>query len=486
MRYVIATALLFVCAEGAWAAESRQPNIVFILADDLGYTDVACFGSKYYETPNIDRLAAEGVKFTNGYSCGPNCQPSRAALMSGQYGPRTGVYTVGAIDRFNWQSRPLRPVDNVTALPLDKITIADTLKKAGYATGMFGKWHLGMDPAHFPSKRGFDEAIESSGAHYNFKTYPQTEYPKGQYLADFLTDHAVDFIDRHKDQPFFLYLPHFGVHAPHEAKAELIDRFKGKPPVGGHKDPTYAAMIASVDESVGRIVATLDKLGLADNTLVIFSSDNGGVGGYQRAGLSKEGITDNAPLKGGKGMLYEGGVRVPFIFRWKGKIQPGQTNETPILGVDLYPSLVEVAGAQTPANYPLDGMSVVPLLTGMKKSLDRDAVYWHFPGYLGAGPGEWRTTPAGSVRAGDWKLVEFFEDGRQELYNLKDDVGEAHDLAAENPSRAKELHDKILAWREEVGAKMPTKNLAQNSHKKAAPNERRQRKRARKSAGEND
>src|SRR4051795_11827131 len=254
MRYILAAAFILICAFSANADEPRKPNIVFILADDLGYTDVACFGSKYYETPNIDRLASEGIRFTNGYTCGPNCQPTRAALMSGQYGPRTGVYTVGDIDRFNWQSRPMRPVDNVTQLPLDKIAIADTLKKAGYATGMFGKWHLGNDPQHHPSKRGFDEAIESSGKHFNFKTNPPTDYPKGQYLADFLTDHAVDFIKRHRDEPFFLYVPHYGVHAPHEAKPELIARFKAKTGTEGQHNPAYAAMIYSVDESVGRIM----------------------------------------------------------------------------------------------------------------------------------------------------------------------------------------------------------------------------------------
>ena len=411
------------------------------------------------------------MRFTNGYTCGPNCQPTRAALLSGQYGPRTGVYTVGDIDRFDWQSRPLRPVDNVTALPLDKITIADTLKKAGYATGMFGKWHLGNDAEHHPGKRGFDEAIESSGEHFDFKTTPKTDYPKGQYLADFLTDHAVDFIERHKDEPFFLYLPHFGVHAPHEAKPELIAKFKDKPAAGGHHDPTYAAMIASVDESVGRIMATLDELGLAENTLVIFSSDNGGVGGYQRAGLDKDGITDNAPLKGGKGMLYEGGVRVPYIFRWKGKIRAGTTNDTPIISVDLYPTLVEVAGAAAPADYPLDGVSYAPLLTGAKKSLDRDAIFWHFPGYLGAGAGKWRTTPVGSVRAGDWKLIEFFEDGRLELYNLKDDIGEQHNVADANPAKVKELQAKLVAWREKVGAKMPRKNLEPEEGKKLTKKE---------------
>jgi arylsulfatase A-like enzyme len=465
MRHLVAFALLFASFATGYAADARRPNIVFILADDLGYTDVACFGSKYYETPNIDRLAADGMRFTSGYSCGPNCQPTRAALMSGQYGPRTGVYTVGGIDRFDWQSRPLRPVDNVTELPLEKITIADTLKKAGYATGMFGKWHLGNDPKHHPGKRGFDEAIESSGVHFNFKTDPPTDYPKGQYLADFLTDHAVDFIERHRDQPFFLYLPHFGVHAPHEAKKELIAKFKNKPPVGGHKNPAYAAMIASVDESVGRIVATLDKLGLTENTLVIFSSDNGGVGGYESAGLNKNGVTDNAPLKGGKGMLYEGGVRVPYIFRWKGKIAAGKQNTTPINSVDLYPTLVEVAGAEKPQDYTLDGVTYAALLTGAKTKFDHD-IFWHFPGYLGSGPGQWRTKPGGSVHSGDYKLIEFFEDGQQELFNLKDDIGEEHNLAKENPEKVKELHAKLLAWREKVGAKMPTPNTVEKSDAK--------------------
>src|SRR5215217_2329911 len=251
MPRLLSLAAALALAATAVAAD-RPPNVVFILADDLGWTDLGCQGSKFYQTPNIDRLAAAGLRVTSGYTCGPNCQPTRAALMSGQYGPRTGVYTVGGIDRFNWQSRPLRPVDNVTELPLDKITIADTLKKAGYATGMFGKWHLGKNAKHHPSQRGFDEAIESSGVHFNFKTDPPIDYPKGQYLADFLTDHAVDFIERHSDQPFFLYLPHFGVHAPHQAKPELIEKFKKKQPVGGHRDPTYAAMIYSVDESVGR------------------------------------------------------------------------------------------------------------------------------------------------------------------------------------------------------------------------------------------
>jgi arylsulfatase A-like enzyme len=275
LRCSIPVIAMLLCTPYVRGDEDGRTNIVFILADDLGYTDVACYGSKYYETPNIDRLAAEGVRFTDGYACGPNCQPTRAALLSGQYSPRTGVYTVGSIDRFNWRSRPLRPVDNVTALPLDKTTIAQTLQKAGYATAMFGKWHLGNGAKYHPHQRGFDEAIVSAGKHFNFRTDPRVEYDEGEYLADFLTDRAIDFIKRHRTKPFFLYLPHFGVHAPREAKKELIERFRPKKAVGGHRDPIYAAMIASVDESVGRLLATLDELGLAENTLVIFASDNG-------------------------------------------------------------------------------------------------------------------------------------------------------------------------------------------------------------------
>jgi arylsulfatase A-like enzyme len=482
IRYRLA-ALLPLIASSPALAESPKPNIVFILADDLGYTDLGCYGSKYYETPNIDRLAAEGARFTDGYTCGPNCQPTRAALLSGQYGPRTGVYTVGGIDRFNWRSRPLRPVDNVTALPLDKITIAQALKNAGYATGMFGKWHLGNDAAHHPQRRGFDEAIASAGRHFDFKTDPEVDYPEGTYLADFLTDRAVQFIDRHQSEPFFLYLPHFGVHAPHEAKPELIERFKARPPAGGHRDPTYAAMIASVDESVGRVVATLGKLGLAENTLVIFSSDNGGVGGYRTVGLEKNGITDNAPLKGGKGTLAEGGIRVPYIFRWKGVIEPGQTNPTPINSVDLYPTLLEFAGADPPADYPLDGVSYAPLLKGEKSTLDRDAFYWHFPGYLGAGAGQWRTTPVSVIRSGDWKLLEYLEDGRLELYNLRDDLSEQHNLAAEQPEKAGELHKKLLQWRQETGAPMPTaKKAADNKPEKPRVKKNRQQRKARRAA----
>ncbi len=476
--YLLWTGLFLAFGADTFGADSqvqKKPNIVFILADDLGWMDTGAYGSKYYETPNIDRLASQGMRFTNYHNC-QNCAPTRAALMTGQYGARTGVYTVGGIDRFDWRSRPLRPVDNQNKLPLDKIMIAQALKAAGYVTGMFGKWHLGDEAERHPRARGFDEAIVSMGKHFDFETNPKTEYPKGEYLADFLTDKATDFIRRHKEAPFFLYLPHFGVHAPHQAKEEWIGHFKPKPAVGGHHDPTYAAMIASVDESVGRVMALLEELKIADNTVLIFSSDNGGVGGYDREGglicdntekrknklkgkdSEMKCVTDNAPIRSGKGSLYEGGTRDPFIVRWPGVTQPGTTNGTPSIHVDLYPTLLEIAGAAPPANYTLDGESLVPLFRNAAAALKRDAIYQHFPGYLGAGTGQWRTTPVGTIQSGDWKLLEFFEDGRLELYNLHDDIGETRNLAQSMPEKSGELRAKMLAWRQAIQAPMPTLN----------------------------
>ena len=476
MKRYITQLLLITSACLPWLVQgATKPNIIFIMADDLGYTDVGPFGTKYYETPNIDRLAKQGMKLTSHHHC-QNCTPTRAALMSGQVGPRTGVYTVGGIERFDWSQRPMRPVDNVTNLPLDRDIIPKQLKAAGYATGMFGKWHIGESGDYHPGKRGFDEAISSAGKHFDFVTNPKVDYPKGQYLADFLTDKAVDFITRHKDHPFFLYLPHFGVHSPFQAKADLISKFKPKPGVGGHNSPIYAAMIASVDESVGRVMKTLDDLKLADNTVLIFTSDNGGVGGYGRPnGLIREpgaegkgkkakaadegggGITDNTPLRSGKGSLYEGGVRVPFIVRWPGVTKPGSACDVPTIHVDIFPSLLELTGAPKPRQV-LDGESLVKLWRDPAATLQRDAIFQHFPGYLGSGPGLWRTTPVTIMQMGDWKLMEYLEDGKLELYNLRNDIGESKNLAKEMPDKAKELHGRMMAWRKEVNAPMPTKN----------------------------
>jgi arylsulfatase A-like enzyme len=383
--------------------------------------------------------------------------------MSGQHGARTGVYTVGSIDRFNWRSRPLRPVDNVTNLPLDRDLVSNQFQAAGYATGMFGKWHLGQRGEYHPGKRGFDEAIVSAGRHFDFATDPKTDYLQGQYLADFLTDKAIDFITRHQKEPFFLYLPHFGVHSPYQAKRDWIDHFQDKPEVGGHHDPVYAAMIASVDESVGRVMKTLDELKLADHTVLIFVSDNGGVGGYVREGIKTSGdVTDNYPLRSGKGSLYEGGTRVPMIVRWPGVTKPASTCQTPTIHVDLFPTFLEIAAAPNPRQ-ALDGESLVPLFRNPEGTLKRGAIFQHFPGYLGAGPNAWRTKPVSLVQSGDWKLMEFLEDGRLELYNLADDIGESTNLAERMPEKADQLHACLVAWRKQIQAPMPTNNDPQKA-----------------------
>src|SRR5688572_18518612 len=406
----------------AWHVQGaeRPPNVVLILIDDMGWTDLGCQGSKFYETPHIDRLARQGLRFSCWYNC-RNCTPTRAAIMSGQHPARTGVFTVGSLERGLASERKMIVPHNETNLPLDRQTIADMLQAAGYATGMFGKWHIGQKGPYHPARRGFDEAIVSMGKHFEFKTDPFVKLAPDVYLADWLTDRAVDFIARHKDRPFFLYVPHFGVHSPYQAKQELIARFKNKTPIEGHGDPIYAAMIASLDESVGRILAKLEELNLAQNTIVIFSSDNGGVGGYDGGG---RGPTTNRPLRGGKGTLYAGGIRVPFIIRWPAQIPPGKECPAPVMHVDLFPTLLELARAKARPPQTLDGESLVPLLKDPAARLQRSAIHFHFPGYLeGYNTKNWRTTPVGFIQAGDWKLMEFFETDALELYNLADDPG---------------------------------------------------------------
>ena len=435
-------------------AQERRPNIVIIMADDLGWTDVGCQGTKYYETPNIDKLATQGLRMTSYYHS-QNCAPTRAALMTGQYAPRTGVYTVGSLERGAAKDRKMDVPVNVTNLPLDRVLMPQTLKDAGYATALYGKWHLGEKKAYHPGKRGFDDAIVSMGKHFNFTTNPKVPVPEGAYLADFLTDHAENFIESNKSRPFFLYLSHFGVHTPLEAKKELIEKYKKKKGVGGHNDPVYAAMIESIDQSVGRILQKLAELKLEDNTIVIFMSDNGGVGGYSAEGIMARSITNNFPLRGGKGMLYEGGLRVPFIIRWPGHIPPGRTTDQPAVHVDLLPTFVEIAGKKTLPKQPLDGVSLVKLWKNPEMNLDRAPIYFHFPGYLEGGKTTWRTTPACMMRSGDFTLLEFFEDNRLELYNVKNDLGQKQNLAKPMPETTRELHDQMLAWRKSINAAMP-------------------------------
>jgi arylsulfatase A-like enzyme len=434
----------------AVGADLPRPNIVLIVADDLGWTDLGDFGSTYYQTPHLDRLCRQGVKFTAAYTCGPNCAPTRACLMSGLYSPRHGIYTVSSGARGEAKFRKLIPPDNKVTLGPSFVTVAETLKQGGYATGHFGKWHLGTTPESSPSAQGFEAEVQRS-----------QRGSEDKYTAE-LVDHAVEFIARQRDRPFFLYLPFYAVHTPINARPETIDKYRPRKPVGGHRNPAYAAMLDNLDEGIGRVLDRLDALTLADRTVVIFTSDNGGVGGYRDAGIEggKE-ITKQTPLKGGKGMLYEGGVRVPTIVRWPGVVAPGRVCAEPIISVDFHPTLARIAGLRPPTR--TDGVSFLPLLERADARLDRDAIYWHFPGYLQAGEdiGTWRTTPAGAIRTGRWKLIEFFEDNRLELYDLAGDIGEQRNLANANPSKRDELHGKLVAWRKTVKAPMPRRKTGE-------------------------
>ena len=449
------------CALSGTPAQARygqkRPNIVFIFIDDMGWRDVGFMGSEYYETPNIDKLAGKGMIFTNAYSNAPNCAPARACLLSGQYGPRHGVYTVASSSRGQSKFRKLIPIENTTVLDSNIVTIAEAIKSAGYVSASIGKWHLGDDPQFGPVDQGFDVNVGGYIAGHPQKGYfvpynnPELpDGPQGEYLTDRLTDEALNFIETNKDRPFFLYLPHYAVHTPLQAKTELIEKYKKKPGSNGQNNSKYAAMIESTDQGVGRIMDKLNELDLAENTIVFFFSDNGGV----------KGITSNQPLRGGKGMLYEGGIREPMVVRWPGVVEPGTTSDTPVIGIDLYPTILEMVDIEKPKDKLLDGESIVPLLKG-RRNLDRKAIFWHFPAYLqgkaeGARDPHFRTRPAGAVRAGDFKLIEYFEDGDLELYNLTDDIAEQNNLADTMPEKAAELHTLMLAWRKAVNAPVPT------------------------------
>ena len=435
----------------------RPPNILFILVDDMGWRDAGFMGSRYYETPNMDRLAREGMVFTQAYTCGPNCAPSRASILTGEYTPRHGIYTVGNSARGRAALRKLIPIKNTTVLARRFVTFAEALKPAGYRSASIGKWHMGDDPGFGPKGQGFD--VNVGGWHLGhprsyFSPYhnPALEDgPRGEYLTDRLTAEALKFLEENRDRPFLLYLPHYAVHTPLQAKRALIGKYKAKKPWMGQHNPVYAAMVESVDRGVGRILDKLRELGLEENTVVILSSDNGGV----------KGITSQAPLRGGKGMLYEGGIRVPMIVRWPGHVRPGSRCDTPVIGVDFLPTFLDLAGLPAPRGPVLDGVSILPLLEG--KKIPERPLFWHFPAYLqgrnveGSRDPFFRTRPCGVVRKGRWKLIEYFEDHALELYDLETDPGETRNLAASRPGKVKELMAVMRAWRKEVGAPVPVK-----------------------------
>ena len=415
-------------------------------------------GSDFYETPHIDKLAADGMIFTDAYSCAANCAPARACLLSGQYTPRHEIYNVGTGPRGKSAHRKLKFIPGVGTLKKDITTWAHCLQKAGYKTATMGKWHLSGDPIPY----GFD--VNIGGTHSGgppkgyYPPHPKApgldEVPESEYLTDTLSNRACDFIRENKENPWALYLTHFAVHTPIQAKKELVEKYKNKTAGQQHNNVSMATMIQAVDDGVGEIVGVLKDLGLTENTVILFFSDNGGYGP----------ATDMAPLKGYKGTYYEGGIRVPFFVNWPGKVASGQRNSTPIIGVDLYPTLCELGGATLP-DQSLDGQSLVPLFTGSGGETEwaERSIFWHFPAYLQSYQRTdqqrdplFRSRPCSIVRKGDWKLHEYFEDNGFELYHLGNDIGETKDLSSVEPEKLAELKKELVDWRKAINAPVPT------------------------------
>ncbi|MCA9116437.1 MAG: sulfatase [Planctomycetaceae bacterium] len=447
--------LEFCLPDSCRAADSTRPNIVLIFADDLGWRDTGFSGSTYCRTPHLDQLAKQGMVFRHAYAAAGNCAPSRACLISGQYTPRHHVYAVGSTNRGQPELMRMIPVPNTNSLPGTATTLGETLQAAGYATGYFGKTHLVDKGKGKSERRGFD--VVKVSQHGLNSDDPQD--PKGIFS---ITEAACGFIEANRKQPFFAYIPHYAVHTRIEARVETLKKFQQQEPGTHHDDPLFAACIADLDTGIGRVLETLDRLKLTDNTLVVFTSDNGGTNWSQE------------PLRGKKGSYDEGGIRVPMAVRWPGIVPAGTTCDVPVISIDLYPTFLAVAGIEPPPNHTLDGTSLVPLFAG-KPRLERPGIFWHFPGYLngpvprGRDP-VFRTRPVSVIRDGDWKLLLYHEEwqldgGRAqldtnnavELYNLAADPGEHHNLASRNPQQRDKLLQTLLDWFESTDALLPTK-----------------------------
>ncbi len=426
------------------ANRTRRPNIIFILIDDLGWRELGAYGNHFNETPNIDRLASEGLLFTQAYSAAPVCSPTRAALMTGQYPARIGITNYLEINDEHFLSP-------------DYTTIIKRLKSVGYVSALIGKWHLTGDYEKnrgAPQLHGFDEVIASEKKYIGDGDYfhPYFFLPEmparepGEYLTDRLHNEALDFIKRNREHPFFLYIAHYTVHTKLAAKPEILRKYERKPGASKEQNnPVLAAMIESIDEGIGHMMRTLDALGLSENTLLVFTSDNGG----------EIGVTTNAPLRAGKSTLYEGGLRVPAIMRWPAQIKPGTTDATPVITADYYPTLLEAAGVHDNQKQVVDGVSLVPLFKG-NGELGRDTLYWHYPlakpHFLGG-------RSCGVIRQGNFKLIEFYDTGKVELYDLLNDVSEQYDLAPKMPSKVSQLRRKFDAWRNQVGTDLTPMRL---------------------------
>jgi arylsulfatase A-like enzyme len=448
-----------------------KPNIVFIFADDMGWSDVEYKGFKttgLHETPNIDRLAAEGMVLNRFYPSAANCAPTRASLLTGMYSPRHGVYLPqglsrgGDVSRMRWKV-PTRDHDSsfntfhvsINNVDPEFISLAEMLKQGGYVTARLGKWHIGDD------NQGFDLSSAEGTPNYITNQWGEEQrYYTDVTVAERLTDAAIDFIYNNKDRPFFLYLSHWEPHRPNAARPERIDYFKKKfDELGADEvDPVYAAMIEQLDVSTGRITALLKALELEDNTMVIFTSDNGGL----------HNIPNNYPLRDIKGSFYEGGIRTPCVIKWPGIIGPGTKTDFPVNGVDFMPTFAEMASVPVPNSQPVDGISILPLLMEEKMEIDHleRTMFFHFPLYLGGfetslpvyGGGEenyWRAVPSTTIIKGDWKLIYYYEYDKYELFNLRNDISEEHDLSSSEPEIASSLLEELDAWTKDVDAPIP-------------------------------
>ncbi|MBN2308550.1 MAG: sulfatase [Candidatus Hydrogenedentes bacterium] len=454
----------------AAAERARKQNVVFILVDDLGWFDLGCYGSTFHETPNLDRLAASGMRFTNAYAACPVCSPTRAAIMTGKYPARLNI--TDWIPGNDPKDRKLLGPQDEHQLPLQEATLAEVLRGQGYRTFFAGKWHLG-DEGFFPEDQGFE--INKGGHHKGsppggyytpYKNPKLEDGPPGEYLTDRLTDESIGFLRAHGDEPFLLYLSFYTVHTPIQACKRHLARFEEKaeslpapdgPAFRKEHDGTtrldqnradYATMVHAMDENVGRLLDTLDELGLAEDTIVVFTSDNGGLSTVRGEGAP----TSIGPLRAGKGWCYEGGIRIPQIMRVPRVTQPGSTCDVPVVSTDFYPTLLELLGVPMPDDEARDGVSLAALLGG-GGAPGREAIFWHYPHYHGS---TW--TPGAAVRAGDWKLIEFYDLEKVEVYNLREDVAEQHDLAKAMPEKTRQLLDMLHRWQRDIGALLPQPN----------------------------
>ncbi|WP_221932453.1 sulfatase [Carboxylicivirga sp. M1479] len=490
--FLLMTISVAICSCNRTTSISDKPNVVVIVADDFGWMDTGFQGSDFYETPNLDRLASEGMVFTDGYaSCGV-CSPSRASLLTGRYTPRSGItdwikgYQADKTPEELSEYAMVGP-QNVYNLPLEETTLAEAVKTANYKTCFVGKWHLGEDSLYYPQYHGFDKNVAGwlrggpSGDRKDQRSYYTpynnpylTDGPEGEFLTDRLVKESISWMDENKKDPFLMYLSFYTVHTPIHPKPEKVPYYKEKaiklgldtvphfydkvpwmenwPKNKWHwkermvqSNAEYAALIESMDENIGKVLDYLKASGIDDNTIVVFTSDNGGLS------TAEGSPTCNAPLRGGKGWLYEGGIREPFLVKIPGKTKPGTVCSTPVHSVDVYPTILSACGIDVPNKNAVDGVNLLPLIEG--SGLKRDALYWHYPHYGGKGD-----QPAGAIRKGDYKLLELFETGEVQLFNLKKDIGETKDLSKELPEIAEELLNELRIWRTEVGAKMPTEN----------------------------